>query len=353
MYKIIDCISQGPSSDVYKVEKDSKTFAMKKFNKYYHDSYTYESLTEPSILQQLDHPNIIKCQDVFFDNANYICMVTEFGDMDLFEYNDVYSHDDETCNKMIYQLLLAVQYLHSKNIIHRDIKPENVIVISSDTDVCVKMIDFSNATRNLSNHKYMVGTSYFLAPEIDAHKRYSFSSDVWALGLLFYEISTSSSFDQIKSQEDIDNKLAELDDVLFADFLSHMITYDHTLRWSCTDLLFHPYILLSVCNYTYNYNYTQQKYTYTQDDIDVTSQRIFDLYTHDKRECSTSMKCVYALIANWISTKYHYDIYSEDIDEHTLEKIVIEISLLTKDFFPINRIIEIETEMIKKCKFIF
>lgn len=86
----------------------------------------------------------------------------------------------------IRQTCQAIEYLHSKNIIHRDIKPENLLNYNG----VIKLADFGMAVHcpQDRSRKTFCGTQEYLAPEIVGKKAYNKSVDIWALGVLAYEL---------------------------------------------------------------------------------------------------------------------------------------------------------------------
>ena len=85
---------------------------------------------------------------------------------------------------------MAIQYIHSKNVLHRDIKLQNVYLTSSNE---VKLGDFGVSKLLKGNDdfaKTSLGTPYYLSPEICRGKRYNSKSDVWMLVCLLYELCT-------------------------------------------------------------------------------------------------------------------------------------------------------------------
>ena len=89
----------------------------------------------------------------------------------------------------ISDVILALEYLHSKNIVYRDLKPENII-ISMSAHGHIKLCDFGFAKKISKDQKTKTncGTPTFLAPEILFGKGHSLEVDIWALGVLIYEI---------------------------------------------------------------------------------------------------------------------------------------------------------------------
>ena len=88
------------------------------------------------------------------------------------------------------QICLAIKHLHDRKIIHRDLKAGNIFLTTQGR---IKMGDFG-ISRVLSHTrekaKTMVGTPYYLAPEIVQNQPYGFAADVWSLGVLAYEMCT-------------------------------------------------------------------------------------------------------------------------------------------------------------------
>ena len=95
-------------------------------------------------------------------------------------------YDELIASNYVAQVLQALKYMHSKNIIHRDIKPENLL----DSDGIIKLADFGWSVHAPSDRrKTMCGTLDYLPPEmIDKERRaYDSTVDIWGLGILSYE----------------------------------------------------------------------------------------------------------------------------------------------------------------------
>ena len=84
------------------------------------------------------------------------------------------------------QLLSAVAYCHKMGIIHRDLKPENLVFETSHPSSVLKVIDFGASCCISDNHRGVVGTDYYLAPEILLRKPYDEKCDVWSSGVILY-----------------------------------------------------------------------------------------------------------------------------------------------------------------------
>ena len=81
----------------------------------------------------------------------------------------------------------VLNYLQNKRIIHRDLKPDNIII---NTNGYLKVIDFGVA-KNLEKKDYtntIIGTSFYMSPEVILGKPYNFNADYWSLGIILYEI---------------------------------------------------------------------------------------------------------------------------------------------------------------------
>ena len=141
---------------------------------------------EFNILQELEHPSIISFLCYTIDEK-YIYLAFEFipgGDLfTLLKAENTFSL--ERTQFYAGQIIFALEYLHSKNIIYRNIKPENILI---DKNGYIKISDFELA-KKIEDRTYTIcGTPGYLAPEIILNKGYGFSVDWWAFGILLYEM---------------------------------------------------------------------------------------------------------------------------------------------------------------------
>eukprot|EP01006_Ploeotia_vitrea_P007341 TRINITY_DN16755_c0_g1_i1.p1 TRINITY_DN16755_c0_g1~~TRINITY_DN16755_c0_g1_i1.p1 ORF type:complete len:604 (+),score=30.10 TRINITY_DN16755_c0_g1_i1:85-1896(+) len=151
------------------------------------------SLNEAKVLSSLRHPNVINYVDSFLDRkTEHLCIVMEHaegGDLSakIKHQRGQFFPEDQIMDWLI-QIALALQYCHQKRILHRDIKTQNIFLTQSG--VC-KIGDFG-ISRVLQNtfdcaHTF-VGTPYYLSPELVQERPYNTQSDVWALGVVLYEL---------------------------------------------------------------------------------------------------------------------------------------------------------------------
>ncbi|XP_049907555.1 serine/threonine-protein kinase Chk2 [Epinephelus moara] len=172
-----------------------RKFAVKIINKKNFQSEgtaTRNAQTEIEILQRIDHPCLIKTEDFYQTDDSYYIVLELMEGGELFHKLKTQQQLKESVTKLyFYQMLKAVQYLHSNGIIHRDLKPENVL-LSSLEDVClIKVTDF-NQSRILDSTLLMrtlCGTPSYLAPEVFTHATstgYGLAVDAWSLGVLLF-----------------------------------------------------------------------------------------------------------------------------------------------------------------------
>ena len=144
-------------------------------------------------------------------------------------------------------------FLHKKHQIHRDLKPGNVLV---NTEGVVKLTDFG-ISKTLDNStefcNSFVGTKNYMSPERILGKDYSYSSDVWSLGLIIFELATGQ-FPYVFSKyyiEHVDYILKQPDPTLpndgtfsyeLQDFITRSLKKDPSERETVSDLLKHPWI---------------------------------------------------------------------------------------------------------------
>uniref|UniRef100_A0A7S0RG92 non-specific serine/threonine protein kinase n=1 Tax=Chlamydomonas leiostraca TaxID=1034604 RepID=A0A7S0RG92_9CHLO len=152
-----------------------------------------DCLKEVKILQSLEHPNIVKCYNSFIQDNELVIILewAEAGDLGHllreraaagsgFEPGQVWSFFSQICH--------AMKHMHDRRMMHRDLKPGNIFVAA---DGSLKLGDLG-LSRYFSSRTLQavttVGTPYYMSPECIRGTPYDFSSDVWSLGCLLYEL---------------------------------------------------------------------------------------------------------------------------------------------------------------------
>jgi serine/threonine-protein kinase len=150
-------------------------------------------LREQEIGVKLDHPNVMKV----FPNGDHseLYMAMEWVDGRLLRQilNEQKKFPQVRAINIALQIAQALEYIHSKGVVHRDLKPENIMVNGSDQ---IKLIDFGIAanvgSKRLTFAKFSqtMGTPDYISPEQVKGKRGDGRSDIYALGVMLYEMLT-------------------------------------------------------------------------------------------------------------------------------------------------------------------
>lgn len=197
-YVIGEYLGQGSSSDVFKVvdAATKKDYVLKQIS--------FESLGEEEqrrakkeilVMNDVDHPNIVKFHESF-SGATSVNIVMEYCATTLEELIERQGKEvgqpfpKDVIIEWMAELLSGLAYLHSRRIIHRDIKTSNIFL--SETNHA-KLGDFGACTVLTSASVAacsMIGTPLYFSPEVCAEETYDERSDVWSLGVVFYEMCT-------------------------------------------------------------------------------------------------------------------------------------------------------------------
>ncbi|XP_046849101.1 serine/threonine-protein kinase D3-like isoform X2 [Xenia sp. Carnegie-2017] len=213
---------------------------------------------EVAILQDLRHQGVVNLYH-FFETVEKIFVVMEKlkGDMLELILSSTKGRLTERCTKfMIYQILIALKHLHSKNVVHCDLKPENVLLSSNCSDCGfpqIKLCDFGFARiiGEKSFRRSVVGTPAYLAPEVLRNRGYNRSIDMWSVGVIIY-VSLSGTFpfnedeeiaDQIKNAAfmyppDPWQEISEQG----IDLINRLLQVDKRYRLSCDKSLAHSWL---------------------------------------------------------------------------------------------------------------
>ncbi|CAD8139004.1 unnamed protein product [Paramecium pentaurelia] len=151
---------------------------------------------EVKIMYSLNHPYILKLYNHFEDDINVYLILEFVGGGQLYAVlwrQPQKKFDEKTSAKFILQACLALENIHSKNIVHRDIKPENLLL---DEKQDIKLADFgwSNFLKPNEIRQTFCGTLDYLAPEmLEKSRQHDHQIDIWAIGVLCFELLTGLS----------------------------------------------------------------------------------------------------------------------------------------------------------------
>lgn len=196
-YSLGDKIEDDKFASIFRCKQKSTglRFIAKMYNtKSVQPNVVKSFLQEARMLQQADHPNIIKVVDIFQDENNATIITEHCKGGDLLER--VKQSDDITENQIanyIKQIASALTYLHSKKITHRDLRPEVCEFLGKEHDSCLKIVDFGSCKHFEKNLRILerVGSPYFMAPEV-VIGNYNSKCDVWSLGVIMYILLSGS-----------------------------------------------------------------------------------------------------------------------------------------------------------------
>ena len=186
---------------------------------------------EIDIQSKIDHPNIVKLLYVKETHISYD-LVMEYASMgSLFHYIRKYKglNENKTFSLFI-QVVNAVNFMHSNDLIHRDIKPENILIFENNI---IRLCDFGWCVK-LEGHQRgtFCGTTEYMSPELVNHQGYGKEIDVWSLGILLYEmIHGYSPFRPNKP------KFNEKD--VMENIKNHNLIFGKTVSEECQQLIYH------------------------------------------------------------------------------------------------------------------
>lgn len=145
--------------------------------------------TERSILEVVTHPFIVTLRYAFQTKQKLFFVLDYFPGGELFFHLGKFGRFPEHLVKFYAaQMMDALDYLHSKNIVYRDLKPENVLL---GADGYIALTDFGLSKENIQDHSSATsfcGTPEYLAPEVLTRSGHGRAADWWSLGSLIYEM---------------------------------------------------------------------------------------------------------------------------------------------------------------------
>ncbi|KAI8374915.1 kinase-like domain-containing protein [Choanephora cucurbitarum] len=190
MYKKLKRVGQGASGSVYVAQSlaTNTKVAIKQMD-LAHQPRKDLIVTEILVMKESQHPNIVNYLDSFLVRNSDLWVIMEY--MEGGALTDVIDNNTMTEQQIAtvcHETTAGLLHLHSQNILHRDIKSDNILLNAqgqvkiSDFGFCAKLTDQRNKRAT------MVGTPYWMAPEVVKQKEYGAKVDIWSLGIMAIEM---------------------------------------------------------------------------------------------------------------------------------------------------------------------
>ena len=189
-FKFLYVIGKGGFGRVWKIQskKTNIKYALKEMSKLkIIDKKSEKSInSEREFLSKLNHSFIVNMHYAFQDRDNLYLVMDLLNGGDLrFHISRYRKFSEEQTRFFLANIIYAIDYIHSNNVIHRDIKPENLVL---DEKGYVRITDFGIAKENMpDNSSETSGTPGYMAPEVMKGRNHSFPVDFFALGVIGYE----------------------------------------------------------------------------------------------------------------------------------------------------------------------
>ena len=143
-------------------------------------------------MADLDHPHIVRITDIGEEDGQQYLAMEYVAGLDLKRYiKEHYPLSNEEAVRIMGQILLAMRLAHTRGIVHRDLKPQNILLTPDGT---AKVTDFGIAVAfaetSLTQTNSMLGSVHYLSPEQARGSKATVQSDIYAMGIIFYEMLT-------------------------------------------------------------------------------------------------------------------------------------------------------------------
>ncbi len=199
-YRIVEKIASGGMANIYKAihAKSGEPAVLKvPYDQFQNDRRFVERFRrEAQLGQKLLHENIIRLYEYGASRDGLIYIAMEYlPGMDLRVYLDRYGKMPvKDAVRTVMQVCRALSYAHQKGIVHRDIKPENIMIPDKRSKGRVVLMDFGVAHAaylgTVGTRSSYLGTPYYMSPDQISRRQVDGRSDIYSLGVVFYELLT-------------------------------------------------------------------------------------------------------------------------------------------------------------------
>ncbi|MDU2905318.1 MAG: Stk1 family PASTA domain-containing Ser/Thr kinase [Streptococcus mitis] len=196
-YRIVKQIGRGGMADVYLAKDlilDGEEVAVKVLRTNYQTDpiAVARFQREARAMADLDHPHIVRITDISEEDGQQYLAMEYVAGLDLKRYiKEHYPLSNEEAVRIMGQILLAMRLAHTRGIVHRDLKPQNILLTPDGT---AKVTDFGIAVAfaetSLTQTNSMLGSVHYLSPEQARGSKATVQSDIYAMGIIFYEMLT-------------------------------------------------------------------------------------------------------------------------------------------------------------------
>lgn len=196
-YRIVKQIGRGGMADVYLAKDlilDGEEVAVKVLRTNYQTDpiAVARFQREARAMAELDHPHIVRITDIGEEDGQQYLAMEYVAGLDLKRYiKENYPLSNEEAVRIMGQILLAMRLAHARGIVHRDLKPQNILLTLDGT---AKVTDFGIAVAfaetSLTQTNSMLGSVHYLSPEQARGSKATVQSDIYAMGIIFYEMLT-------------------------------------------------------------------------------------------------------------------------------------------------------------------
>jgi serine/threonine protein kinase len=254
-FSIVKVLGEGSFGKVYKAVKKNtgevlaiKSLSKRNLEKKRQLKY---AVNEARVMKQLDHPNIVALK-FCFQTKRCLYLALEYcpnGDLGM-HLKQWRKFDEDRARFYIAQTMLALEYLHNRDIVYRDLKPENLLLDSVGN---IKLTDFGLVKDQLTSAEGVAasfcGSPAYLAPEMIRGQISSKAGDIYTLGVVLYEMLTGETPFYTKDMQVLFNRVLK-EKLTFPsyvskqakEFITKAMMKDPSKRGCIQTMLNHPYM---------------------------------------------------------------------------------------------------------------